>query len=124
MGSKLRIVLLPGLVPLIVTPLLGAEFTYKEYAKAPEDWRRGFVSGIAHSLTTVPQPDEQPPYPVRAAFQRCLEQATDIALEHHVQTFIAANPGSSKGPMIAVVMRAMFDLCRREIPTTLPARAR
>jgi len=121
MGSKLRIILSSILVPLLVTPILGAEFTYKEYAKAPEDWRRGFVSGVAHSLTTVPQPDEQP-YPVRAAFQRCLDHATDSALVQHVQTYVAANPGSSKGPMMAVVMRAMFDLCRREIPTTLPTR--
>jgi hypothetical protein len=123
MGSKLRTLLSPILLPLLVTPMLGAEFTYKEYAKAPEDWRRGFVSGIAQSLSTVPQPDEQPPYPVRAAFQRCLEHATDSTLVQHVQAYVAANPaGNSKGPMQAVVMRAMFDLCRREIPTTLPAR--
>jgi hypothetical protein len=121
MGSRLRIILWPILVPLLVTPTMGAEFTYKDYAKAPEDWRRGFVSGIAQSLTAVPQPDEQPPYPVRAAFQRCLEQATDSALMHHVQTYVSAHPGNLKGPMTAVVMRAMFDLCQREIPKTLPA---
>ena len=122
MGSKLRIILSPIFVPLLVAPILGAEFTYKEYAKAPEEWRRGFVSGIAHSLTTAPQPDEQPPYPVQSAFQRCLEHATDSALVQHVQTYVAANPGNLKGPMMAVVIRAMFELCRREIPRTLPAR--
>ena len=122
MRLKPRTILSPILLPLLVTPILGADFTYKEYAKAPEDWRRGFVLGVAQTLTTVPQPDEAPPYPVRAAFQRCLDNATDSALVQHVQTYVAANPGHSKGSMMAVVMRAMFDLCKREIPKTLPAR--
>ena len=122
MGSRLGIILSTIIVPLLVTPILGAEFTYKEYAKAPEEWRRGFVSGIARSLMTVPQPDEQSPYPVRAAFQRCLDHASDSALAQHVQTYVAAHPGNLKGPMMQVVMRAMFDLCQREIPKTLPAR--
>jgi hypothetical protein len=122
MRLKIAIIFSPILLPLLVTPILGAEFTYKEYAKSPEEWRRGFMSGVAQSLTTVPQPDERPPYPMRAAFQRCLDHAADSALVQHVQKYVAANPGQSKGPMMAVVMRAMFDLCKREIPTTLPAR--
>src|SRR5262245_2091500 len=117
MRSRLGIILSPILVQLFVTPTSGAEFTYKEYSKAPEDWRRGFVSGIAQSLTTVPQSDEQ-----RAVFQRCLDHATDSALVQHVQSYVAANPGNLKGPMQAVVMRAMFDLCKREIPRTFSAR--
>jgi hypothetical protein len=122
MGSRLRIILSTIILPLLVTPILGAEFTHKEYAKAPEEWRRAFVSGIAHSLMTVPQPDEQSPYPVRAAFQRCLNHASESALAQHVQTYVAAHPGNLKGPMMQVVMRAMFELCQREIPKTLPAR--
>ena len=120
MIAKLKI-LSPIIVLLLVSPALATEFTYKEYAKAPEEWRRGFVSGIAHSLMTVPQPDEQSPYPVRAAFQRCLGHASDSALVQQVQTYVAAHPGNLKGPMMQIVMRAMFDLCQREIPKTLPA---
>ena len=121
MVSK-QTILSPIIVPLLVSPILATEFTYKEYANASEIWRRGFVFRISRYMSAVAQPDEEPPYPVRTAFQRCLDHATDSALVQHVQTYVAANPGSSKGPMMAVVMRAMFDLCRREIPTTLPTR--
>jgi hypothetical protein len=100
---------------LLVSPILATDFTYKEYAKASEVWRRGFVFGISQYMSAVAQPDEEPPYPVRAAFQRCLSTSTDSVLVRHVETYVAANPSKSNGPMTAVVMRALFDFCRVEI---------
>jgi hypothetical protein len=120
MTAKLKI-LSPIIVLLLVGPALAAEFTYKEYVKASGVWKRGFVFGISRYMATVAQPDEEPPYPVRAAFQRCLGDSTDSVLVRHVEAYVAANPGASHGPMITVVMRALFDLCRAEVSKTRPS---
>jgi hypothetical protein len=119
-------VLFPIIVSLLVSPTLATEFTYKEYAKASELWKRGFVFGISRYISAVAQPDEEPPYPVRTAFQRCLGDSTDTVLVQHVDSYVRAHPGSSNGPMTAVVMRALFDRCRAEIskvrlPTPIPS---
>src|SRR5262245_56140561 len=113
----------PLIVPLLVSPILAADFNYVEYAKAPEIWKRGFVFGISRYMTAVAQPDEEPPYPTRTGFQRCLGTATDTFLVQCVQAYVAANSGSSKGPMTTVVMRALFDLCRGEFSKTKPTAA-
>ena len=47
-------------MPLLVSPTIGTEFTYKEYAKASEVWKRGFVFGISRYMSAVAQPDEEP----------------------------------------------------------------
>jgi hypothetical protein len=73
------------------------------------------VFGISRYVSTVAQPDEEAPYPVRTAFQRCLATSTDTFLVRHVEAYVAANPANSKGPMVAVILRAFFDLCRVEI---------
>ena len=58
--TKLKI--LPVIaVPLLVSPAMGTEFTCKEYAKASEIWKRGFVFGISRYMSAVAQPDEEPP---------------------------------------------------------------
>jgi hypothetical protein len=100
---------------LFVGPSAGADFTYQEYTKAPDLWKRGFVFGIARYMSAVAQPDEEPPYPVRTAFQHCLASSTDSLLVRQVEAYVATNPARSKGPMVAVTMRALFDLCRPEI---------
>ena len=100
---------------LFVGPSAGADFTYQEYTKAPELWKRGVVFGIARYMSAVAQPDEEPPYPVRTAFQRCLASSTDAVLVRQVEAYVAANPASSTGPVVAVIMRAFFNLCRAEI---------
>src|SRR5215468_629399 len=105
---------------LFVGPSVGADFTYQEYTKAPDLWKRGFVFGISRYMTAVAQPDEEPPYPVRTAFQRCLGAATESSLVQHVEAYVAANSASSNGPMTAVVMRALFDLCKAEISKIRP----
>ncbi len=71
--------------------------------------------GISRYMSAVAQPDEEPPYPVRTAFQRCLGDSTDTVLVQRVESYVKAHPGSSNGPMTAVVMRALFDFCRAEI---------
>ena len=116
---KTLFLILPAL--FFLSPICAAEFTYKEYTKASESWRRGFVFGISRYMSTVAQPDEEVPYPVRTAFQRCLGGSTDTLLARHVEAYAATNPGSSNGSMVAVVMRALFDLCRSEIEKTKPA---
>ena len=116
---KTLFLILPAL--FFLSPICAAEFTYKEYTKASESWRRGFVFGISRYMSTVAQPDEEAPYPVRTAFQRCLGGSTDTLLARHVEAYAASNPGSSNGSMVAVVMRALFDLCRSEIEKTKPA---
>ena len=57
------------LIAIIVSPALAQDFTYKDYAKASEVWRRGFVFGISQYMSAVAQPDEEPPYPVRTALK-------------------------------------------------------
>ena len=54
------------LVLVLARPILGADFNYREYAKASESWRRGFVFGISQYMSAVAQPDEEPPYPAWA----------------------------------------------------------
>jgi hypothetical protein len=100
---------------LFVGPSAAADFNYQEYTKAPELWKRGFVFGISRYMSAVAQPDEEAPYPVRAAFQRCLAGSTDTLLVRQVEAYVAANPAGSKGPMVAVIIKALFDLCRSEI---------
>ena len=100
---------------LFVGPSAGADFTYQEYTKAPDLWKRGFVFGIARYMSAVAQPDEEPPYPVRTAFQHCLASSTDSLLVRQVEAYVAANPASSTGPMVAIITWAFFNLCRAEI---------
>ena len=119
MASRLKI-LFTFIVLLLGSPTLATEFTYKEYAKESDNWKRGFVFGISRYVSSVAQPDEEPPYPVRSAFQRCLGDSTDSVLVRHVETYVAANPSASHGPMIPVVMRALFDLCRADISKIRP----
>ena len=107
-----------------VTPLIAAEITYSDYAKAPDAWKRGFVFGISQYLSAVAQPDEEPPFPVRSAYQRCLAGPTDAILARHLEGYVARNPPSPKEPMIRVALRAMFDFCRSEIEKTQPSQAR
>jgi hypothetical protein len=101
-------------------PVLGEEFTYNDYAKASEPWRRGFVFGIAQYMSAVTQPDEEPPYLVRTALKRCLGASTETILVRRVETYVAANPGISNGPMSSVVLRALFDLCRADVSKVKP----
>jgi len=103
-----------------VAPSAAADFTYQEYTRAPDLWKRGFVFGISRYMSAVAQPDEEPPYPVRTAFQRCLASSTDSLLVQQVEAYVATNPGSSKGPVVAVIMRALFELCRSEIEKQSP----
>src|SRR5262249_16508769 len=80
---------------LFVVPSAAAEFTYQEYAKTPEVWKRGFVFGMSQYMSAVAQPDEEAPYPVRTAFQRCLASSTDTLLVREVEAYVAANPANS-----------------------------
>lgn len=111
------------LLLFIVAPSMAADFTYKDYSRAPELWKRGVVFGIARYVSAVAQPDEEAPYPVRSAFQRCLAGSEDGLLVRQVDVFVTKNPTGSKDAMVAVVMRALFDLCRLEIEKVkLPSR--
>ena len=112
---KVKILLSIMLLLLFVAPSAAADFTYQEYIKAPEVWKRGFVFGISQYMSAVAQPDEEAPYPLRTAFQRCLASSTDTLLVRQVEAYVAANPASSKGPMVPIIMRAFFNLCRAEI---------
>ena len=103
---------------VVVTPSIAMDFTYKEYAKTSEIWRRGFVLGISQYLAAVPQPDEEAPYPVRNAYQQCFAGSTEVLLARQVETYVAKNPPRPNEPMVRVVIRALFDLCRSEIERT------
>jgi hypothetical protein len=48
---KTLFLILPAL--FFLSPICAAEFTYKEYTKASESWRRGFVFGISRYMSTV-----------------------------------------------------------------------
>src|SRR5262245_10351788 len=114
-------ILLPIMSSLLfVVPSAAAEFTYQEYAKTPEVWKRGFVFGISQYISAVAQPDEEARYPVRTAFQRCLASSTDRLLVREVEAYVAANPASSKGPIGPIIMRTFFNLCRAEIGRARP----
>ena len=115
MTSKIKILFSIISSLFFVVPSAAADFTYQEYTKAPEAWKRGFVFGISQYMSAVAQPDEEAPYPVRTAFQRCLASSTDTLLVRQVEAYVAANPASSKGPMVPIIMRAFFNLCRAEI---------
>ncbi len=108
MAAANKVLLLTIPLLLLADPSASTEFTYKEYAKEPEAWKRGYVFAIA-------QPDEEPPYPLREAFQRCLVSTTDNILSRQVESYVAAHRATSQGPMVTVVVRALFDLCRSEI---------
>jgi hypothetical protein len=120
MRYKLRIFFLV-IVPLLVSPALAQDFTYKDYAKASDVWRRGFVFGISQYMSAVAQPDEEPPYPVRTALKRCLGTSTDNLLVRRVEAYVATTPGISNAPMSTVVLRALFDLCRADISKAKPS---
>jgi len=117
---KMKILLSIASLLVFVAASAAAEFTYQDYAKAPEAWKRGFLFGISRYMSTVAQPDEEPPYPVRTAFERCLGSSTDALLVHQVEAYVAANPANAKGSMVAVVLRAFFNLCRADIERASP----
>jgi hypothetical protein len=81
------------------------------------------VFGISRYMSAVAQPNEEPPYPLRDAFQRCLANAKDGTLVRQVDSYVATHRASSQGSMVTVVVRALFDLCRSEIEK-LPAEGR
>jgi hypothetical protein len=112
-------VLLSITAPLlvVVAPSIAADFTYKEYAKESDIWKRGFVFSISQHMSAMPQPDEEAP-PLRNAFERCLASSTDAVLVRHVEAYVARNRVNSNEPMVRVVMRTLFDLCRSEIEKT------
>src|SRR5262249_17252993 len=114
-GIQVKILLSFVLLLVFVARSAATDFTYQEYTKEPEVWKRGFVFGISRYMSTVAQSDEEAPYPVRTAFQRCLASSTDTLLVREVEAYVAANPTSSKGPMVQIIMRAFFNLCRAEI---------
>ena len=120
MATGYRIVLSTISLLLLTAPSGPAEFTYREYAKEPEIWKRGYVFAISRYVSVVAQPDEEPPYPLRETFHRCLANATDNTLVRQIESYVAANRASTQGPMVTVVVRALFDLCRSEIEK-LPA---
>jgi hypothetical protein len=62
--TKIKILFSMVSLLLFVAPSAGADFTYQEYTKAPELWKRGFVFGISGYMSAVAQPDEEAPYPV------------------------------------------------------------
>jgi len=115
MMSGLRIVLSIVAWLILSAPSAATDFTYKEYTKASDAWRRGFVFAISRYVTIVAQPDEEAPYPVRTAFERCLSGATDELLVKQVEAYVTRNPAASNGPMVTVVMRMLFAKCRSEI---------
>jgi hypothetical protein len=88
MTFKVKTLLSTALLLLFVAASAAADFTYQEYIKAPEVWKRGFVFGISQYMSAVAQPDEEPPYPVRTAFQRCLASSTDTLLIHCRARFV------------------------------------
>ena len=113
-------VLLSITAPLlvVVAPSIAADFTYKEYAKESDIWKRGFVFSISQHMSAMPQPDEEAPFPMRNAFERCLSSSTEAVLVRHVEAYVARNRVNSNEPMVRVVMRTLFDLCRSEIERT------
>jgi len=116
MTTQFKVTFLAAAILIVVIiPTTAAELTYKEYARETEAWRRGFLLGIAQYLSTVAQPDEEPPYLVRTAYQRCLSGVSDSTLVRHMDTYVARNVPSSTEPMIRIALRAFFDLCRSEI---------
>jgi hypothetical protein len=100
MMFKAKILFSILLLLLCVGLSVAAEFTYQEYTRAPEPWKRGFVFGVSRYMSAVAQPDEEPPYPVRTAFQQCLATSTDTVIVRQVEAYIATNPASSKEPML------------------------
>src|SRR6266540_4174517 len=59
---------------LFVGPSAAVDFTYQEYTKAPELWKRGFVFGISRYMSTVAQPILLAPKGqwLRSSSRRCL----------------------------------------------------
>jgi hypothetical protein len=108
----------------VVTPSIAADVTYKDYTNASSEiWKRGFVLGISQYMAAVAQPDEEAPYPVRNAYQRCLAGSTDVLLVRQVEAYAAKNSVSANEPMVRVVIRALFNLCRSEIEKVKPSKA-
>jgi hypothetical protein len=110
-----KVVLVTIALFLVAASSAPEEFTYKEYAKAPETWKRGYVFAISRYMSVVAQPDEEPPYPLRDAFHRCLANVTDDILVRQVDSYVRTNRAGSQGPMVTVVVRTLFDMCRSEI---------
>ena len=102
-------IFLPIIVPLLVGPTLAAEFTYKEYAKASENWKRGFVFGISRYMTAVAQPDKSPPSQLGWLFRDASATQPTASLSSRLEGYVKAHPDNSNGPMTAVVVRALFD---------------
>ena len=76
MTFQVKILLAIVSLVFFVAASAAADFTYQDYTKTPEAWKRGFVFGISRYVSTVAQPDEEASYPVRTAFQRCLASST------------------------------------------------
>jgi hypothetical protein len=114
--TRFKVVFLIGVILIcVIIPTIAAELTYKEYARESETWRRGFLLGIAQYLSAVAQPDEEPPYHVRNAYQRCLSGATDSTLVRQLDSYVGRTGPSSAEPIIRIALRSIFELCRSEI---------
>src|SRR5215468_6498516 len=121
MTFKVKTLLSIALLLLFVAPSAAAEFTYQEYAKTPEVWKRRFVFGISQYMSAVAQPDEEAPYPVRTAFQRCLASSTDTLLVREVEAYDLPIQQPTKFPLIVNLSAArMLGI---EMPVGLLLRA-
>jgi hypothetical protein len=116
--AEFRVALSTILLLLFATSAAPAELTYKEYAKEQDAWKRGYVFGISRYMSVVAQPDEEPPYPLRATFQRCLASTTDGILVRKVESYVAANRASSQGPRLAggASPRSIFSTGAHKFP--------
>jgi hypothetical protein len=67
---KFKVTVLFTIVSLLlfVGPSAAADFTYQEYTKASELWKRGFAFGISRYMSAVAQPDEEAPLPGAGGF--------------------------------------------------------
>lgn len=103
-------------VSLAVLPRLFAQnetriFSYSQFSTSAELWQRGFVYGIAESLSTFAANEKDAAFP--QGYRRCLGgKMSDQSLVHAVRNYVQKSPDAWVEAATVVIAKALYEICK------------
>jgi hypothetical protein len=85
--------------------------TYYDWASLSEEWKRGYVFGIASYQASVVRSDEPVALKVMNGYRTCLGNYSDADLVRVVDNYYARNPMAATEDLIFVTLKAFHEIC-------------
>jgi len=93
-----------------------SQVTYSDWVSLSDEWKRGYVFGIAAYQASVVGSDEAPALRVMNAYRTCLGNFSDAGLVGVVDNYYAQNPTAATEDLIFVTMKALYEVCKPFLP--------